>query len=502
MADKLIQKVTNKTTGAPIINATVLARPVTAAGTEADISMPETPAKSGIYATASQVNHETYKIIVGGVDSQDERTVEPGRVKVRGTGGNLVYPLIDRLLDAKLFLKGLISDSKASADATDLRSAILAATHNASVKRTLVLDQDASLDLATAVTQDLHLDLNSMTLTLNADMTSGSSIITVYNGKINVNASVTILGTIANFVNCEFIGTGVGQFMRSAAQSFTGCSGLTEHAGTNVDGVDTAAIAGGSHAFGHSAKLKLTTKGSKSGSGRLNALQGWIDSTLSDSFRMNILTWLFGNKDALAEWVDLDPLIRQNIAGSTMVGDPGKRWFPSFQRLTYRDSVSDNDLPLPSNLFKAGVSPGIKVITSDTGAIVYAHVVALTSVGSAVNAIQDLKISGEYGVKDYDNVWRFLNGSYAGNLQEDEVNGGSMRLTISAWKINSTHPLSKQKLSATTSTRIVSQNIGLDSTRIALLGIGTEGLSFSPGDLILVDIEASMQSSIIEPNAG
>lgn len=383
MADKLVQKVTNKTTGTPITSAMVFARPVTAAGTEADISMPETPAKSGIYATASQVDHETYKIIVNGTDSQDERTVEPGRAKVRGTGGNLVYPLIDRLLDAKLFLKGLISDSKASADATDLRSAILAATHNASVKRTLVLDQDASLDLATAVSQDLHLDLNSMTLTLNADLTSGSSIITIYNGKINVNASVTILGTSTSFVNCEFIGTGVGQFMRSAAQSFTGCSGLTEHFGTNVDGVSTPAIAGGSHAFGHSAKLKLTTKGSKSGSGRLTALQDWIDQTLSDGVRMNILTWLFGNKDALAEWVAIPPASRDIIATASASFDGNAKWY-NVQPIMMYDAVTNGFINWSSHanataIRRAGITPGCKVTVSSAGAIMSARLVGLAT---------------------------------------------------------------------------------------------------------------------------
>lgn len=508
MADKLVRKLTSKTTGAAITRANVVARPVTASGSSADIQMPETPDGSGIYATANQIDHDTYKIIVNGSDSLDEYTVEPGRVKVRSTGGNLLYPLIDRLLDAKLYLASLLGDASDTATAAQFRTALLTATDSDGSRRTLVLDQDATLSTSTVVSQGLFLDLNGRVLNLSANLTSSNSRIVVMNGRINVAASsLKIQGTSTLFQGCDFIGTGVSSFVQTDPNTtFSGCSGLVKLPGTEVDGVSTAVVSGGSNGFGQASQLKLTSKGKNSGSGRLTALQNWIDQTLSDTLRMGVIDWLFASKEVLDEWINTPVANRNAVASSMVANDGNAKWFPSFQQMGYYDRYNDGYPAVPVASLMSGVSSGIRCNVDDLGQIIYARVVGLATIHQLKSgnlAPTFLEMSSYIADNNtFDAVWSFMEKSQLG---QSILSTNQKRAVVNAWKVSISGEVATfTKLAASATDDglgyILSiANKGTVNSRLRVYGVKSQGATLSLGDLILLDVQVSNLNTASEP---
>lgn len=318
--DKLVRKIIDKTTGLPISRAIVKARPkdVGAAG---DIDMAEIGA-TGTYATAAEVPHNTYGIIVNGTDSLDEATPEPGRVGVTKADGTKVYPLIDRVLDSKVTLSSFLADGDSSPTSSTLLTAIAAAT--GSKPRTLVLDADVSLDSASSVSgNDLNLDLNGHLLTLStvsSSITSGTRRIRVFNGRIQVsNVNCRIQGTGTNFSMVQFSGTMTAFARNDGDMTFDGCDGLSALVGANLSG-SISSVGSGSHGFGTASQLKLTTQGSTAGNGRLVKLQsfvdGWYDNLVG--YIHTAANWLDATRrSALQEWIDIPSANRAAITGFT-----------------------------------------------------------------------------------------------------------------------------------------------------------------------------------------
>ena len=358
--DKLVRRLTDKLTGAALTLRTVVARPVGAADSSTDQAMSETPANSGIYATATEIPHDTYKILVNGVDTLDEVTVEPGRVKVRdASGSSPYYPTIDSVLDAKLSLKGTLADGTTTANAAQFRTAILTAAADDVNKRCLILDQDVTLATATTVSHDLHIDLNGYTFTLSANLISTTNRIAVRNGTINVPASEPIIqGATTLHQNILFTGAGLSSYcVANAASDYIGCTGLVSISGADGAG-QMANVVGGQHGFGNANQLKLTDPASKTGNGRLIALQSWIDSWLENSAAMAILTWLVGGsvKTELAKWVALPAATKTYLA--SYFGAGGQTVNATFAA----------SFPTPSVVVKYGVKCGIAITGNVNGA--------------------------------------------------------------------------------------------------------------------------------------
>ena len=297
--DKLVRKLIDKTTSLPITGAVVKARPVHI-GADGDILLDEVGDSSGVYATADEVPHATYKLIVNGADSLDEFTVESGRVRVVVADGTYIYPLIDRVLDSKLVLTSFLDDIATEPSSATLVSAIAAAS--GAKPRTLVFDADCSLETGVTVSEgDLVIDLNGYTLNLanfSASITSSTHRIRVLNGKINVSStSCKIQGAGTNFIGVQFSGTTTLFAQADADMAFDACDGLSALPGANLPGVH-AAVSGGSHGFGTAAQLKLTDPGSNSGSLRLSRLQALIDTwyaKITGIFN-DACTWLTADK--------------------------------------------------------------------------------------------------------------------------------------------------------------------------------------------------------------
>lgn len=81
--NRITRKIYVEGTANPLTGAVVYAHPVNVTGTTQDILLTETPANSGFYLSSGEVKHGTYVFKVNGVTSDDEITVEPGRVCCR-----------------------------------------------------------------------------------------------------------------------------------------------------------------------------------------------------------------------------------------------------------------------------------------------------------------------------------------------------------------------------------------------------------------------------------
>ena len=351
--DKLVRKLIDKTTSLPITGAVVKARPVHI-GADGDILLDEVGDSSGVYATADEVPHATYKLIVNGADSLDEFTVESGRVRVVVADGTYIYPLIDRVLDSKLVLTSFLDDIATEPSSFTLVSAIAAAS--GAKPRTLVFDADCSLETGVTVSEgDLVIDLNGYTLNLanfSASITSSTHRIRVLNGKINVSStSCKIQGAGTNFIGVQFSGTTTLFAQADADMAFDACDGLSALPGANLPGVH-AAVSGGSHGFGTAAQLKLTDPGSNSGSMRLSRLQALIDTwyaKITGIFN-DACTWLTSEKRGiLDEWANLPSSYRAELAGIKSFQKEG-----SVETLAYISTTRDE--------FGAGLKLGLQIV--------------------------------------------------------------------------------------------------------------------------------------------
>lgn len=353
--DKLVRKITDKTTGAPITDADVVARPVSASGSEADISMPETPPGSGIYASTAQVDHDTYKIIVNSNDSLDEFTVEAGRVEQTLSDSSVSYPLIDRIVGAKLGLAALIDDKALVVTPAQFRSALTAASFSDSVQRELVLDRDVRLEASVALTGDLFLDLNGHELDLAASITSASGSITIRNGSVKSSASgPKVQGSRTVFESISFSGDGiVSLVLENGSLAFIGCQGLPSLAGAESSTKTSPSVCGGSHGFATVDQLKVTDRNSRTGGQRLVDLQNFINDhvlAVISNAGAEGTGWLNALRRArLDRWVNLsDAKIERIETGESTQFEYGVT-FPEFQPIT------------PPTLRRLGVSAGIEL---------------------------------------------------------------------------------------------------------------------------------------------
>ena len=420
--DKLIRRLTDKVTGQPIVDAIVRARPVGDPSGVSDKNMPETPPGSGIYATADQIDHDTYKIVVNGSDSLDEYTVEAGRAKVRSGVGAFLYPLIDRIIDAKLYLSGMIGDSSATASSGDFRTAILAATASSTLRRELVLTQDSAIDSDVVVAQDLLIDLNGFSLTLNADITSVSNRITVRNGKLVVTGTgPKILSNVwTSFINIEFFGPHAE--IQSSLVSYVGCTGRATLPGAENAG-SIPVVAGGKHSFATASDLKLTTISTKTGSGRLTALQRWIDSWLSDVARMGILDWLLASKTKLDQWVSADQDRRDYLLSLPYNTQYEYALYePNFQK----DATSG----LPTSLRRYGINCGIGLfVDGRTGVSTRVHAILTSTISTGSQARFILPATDVC-----DRILDFITGAVSGSATKRLI------LKVWAYDSNATNP--------------------------------------------------------------
>lgn len=324
--DKLVRKIIDKATGLVISGATVRARPKDV-GATGDVEMVEI-GTTGTYATASEIAHNTYGIVVNGTDSLDEATVEPGRVAVTKGDGSKVYPLIDRVADSVVVLSSFLADGDTSPTSVTLTTAISAAT--GSKPRTLVLDYDVTLVSNPVVSgAPLNLDLNGHTLTLSdpATITSTTQRIRVLNGKVVVGSSnCKIQGLGTNFIGVQFSGAGVASIAKAdGGMTFDGCDGITALLGADGSG-QTASVGGGSHGIGIAANLKLTDLGSTTGSERLGWLQDLVDVWYQRIIgsMWTAAQWLTDSrKSALIQWTSLTDIQRAAIIQSMSVANPG-----------------------------------------------------------------------------------------------------------------------------------------------------------------------------------
>ena len=372
--DRIYRKLTSKTTGAPITNANVVARPVTSLDSANDVQLLETPTGSGVYVSVSQQPHGTYKIIVNDVDTLDEVTVEPGRVKVKDRNGNPLYPTIDRALGAKMVASGVLSDTTTTMTSAQFIEAIRSVTDSEALHRQLVLDMDVSLDSAHTLNGPLFLDLNGRTLTLNASLT-GAYPVRIFNGTIAIPVmGPSIYGSDTTFVNVKITGPGVYGFPHTARiQTFVACEGLPTLEGADGSG-GMARVCGGDHGFATASQLKLTDDGDVKGSGRLARLQSWIDTKFE--WAEELISWLSSAKESLQAWVDMGESKRNALVATTGYDGARTRWYPKFQFSKYLDCNLEWKL-IPSWVYKLGINCGAKVIVDESGQITYAKIVGI-----------------------------------------------------------------------------------------------------------------------------
>lgn len=436
--DRIYRKLTSKTTGAPITNANVVARPVTSLDSSNDVLLVETPAGSGFYASASQQPHGTYRIIVNDVDSLDEVTVEPGRVKVKDRSGNPLYPTIDRALGAKMVASGVLGDTTSTMTSAQFVEAIRSVTDSDSLHRQLVLDMDVSLDSAHSLNGPLFLDLNGRTLTLNASLT-GAYPVRISNGTIAVPVmGPTIYGSDATFINVKVTGAGVYGFVQSSTsqapriQTFVACEGLPALDGAEDSSKSVARVCGGDHGFATADQLKLTNDGSVRGAGRLGRLQAWIDTKFE--WAEPLLTWLSSAKSALQVWVDMGATKRNALAATTGYDGARTRWYPEFQFSKYLSSAY-TWLAMPSWVYKLGINCGAKVITDARGQITYAKIVAIgqwVQFGQG----QDILIGGAEG-NYFPELAAFIDEC---QIADASTSGTPRRAVLKAYKITTATP--------------------------------------------------------------
>lgn len=351
--DKLVRKLTDKATGLPIVDAIVVARPVSASGSEADISLVETPAGSGIYASTSQVDHDTYKIIVNWNDSLDEFTVEAGRAEQVISDSAVSYPLIDRIVSAKLHLPAVLDDKAYVVTPAQFKEALIAASFSSDIQRELVLDQSVTIETGASLAGDLLVDLNGHTLNLGADIVSSTGRISFRNGTIfSLAAGPKIQGIFTSFVNISFAGDGITSLVREDGNlSFIGCYGLPSLAGAEAYPKTVPSVCGGAHGFATADMLKLTDRNSKTGNGRLADLQGFINDhiiAVVANAGAEGVGWLNAMRRArLDRWVNLtDAKIERIEEGETT-------------DFRYAVSYLNFNIATPTELRRYGINCGI-----------------------------------------------------------------------------------------------------------------------------------------------
>lgn len=279
LGNRITRKIYVEGTANPLTGAVVYAHPVNVTGTTQDILLTETPANSGFYLSSGEVKHGTYVFKVNGVTSDDEITVEPGRVAV-GIGSSdaskIQYPLIDKVMWDRVRLSSFIADSASTASTQNMVDAIDVAV---AVGAELAMDLPCAFNVYKAGSGTLRIDLCGRTLTLSDKIVYDG--IFIRNGKISLSSGAQIKQTSgkATFECVEFSGS-TSQQISNAYNTYISCNGLDYDPSSSSD---KNQIIGGNVPFGIPNQLRLTDVLGTTGRGRLDMLQDFIDNHMHDA---------------------------------------------------------------------------------------------------------------------------------------------------------------------------------------------------------------------------
>ena len=230
MGQKLVRQLISTSTGLPLTDKTVLARPIWATSAAHDQPMPETPASSGYYVSTTEVPHDTYRIYADNVDTGEMVTVRPGLLIVGAQGDEDSYAprSLDRILNNKVTVSMFVADTSSAPTNDNFTAAVNFASAS---EKTLVLDYDFAPTTDLAISGNLSLDLNGHTLdfetngvALTANVLSVKGLGTV---KLKTGGK-SLIGTGKLTVShVTFSGDFESQATAVATDSYVGCKGVS-----------------------------------------------------------------------------------------------------------------------------------------------------------------------------------------------------------------------------------------------------------------------------------
>ena len=308
MADKVTRQLLKTSDGKPQTGKDVKLRPACLIGSGSDVSLPETPAGSGIYRSAADVAHGVYKEVIDNVETGETVVVEPGRACYAVYTDATKTALIDRLLTDVVRLSGFVADTDAVPSSTNLRDAMI---HAMNYVKTLVMTDDATLssDLALG-TKFLYIDLNGKHLTLNAQITCYKAFIrngylTLMSGSRSINSSAGIC-----IENVEIMQGADAQFVADPDDRYINVTGLpVDIPGTTITRPIVIGCAGVSSAD----KLLLNST-------TLSRLQNFVDALYANLLAIH--NWLTASKRTeLDKFVDSPVAFKDNLENDLILID-------------------------------------------------------------------------------------------------------------------------------------------------------------------------------------
>jgi hypothetical protein len=307
VADKVTRQLLKTSDGKPQTGKNVKLRPAYLIGSGSDISLPETPAGSGIYRSAADVAHGVYKEVIDNVETGETVVVEPGRACYAVYTDATKTALVDRLLTDVVRLSGFVADTDALPSSTNLRDAMI---HAMNYVKTLVMTDDATLasDLSLS-TKALYIDLNGKHLTLNAQITCYKAFIrngylTLMSGSRSINSSAGIC-----IENVEIMQGADSQFTADPNDRYINVAGLPA---TIPGTVATRPIVIGCAGVSTADKLFLNST-------KLGYLQNFVDSLYSNLLAIH--NWLTsGKRTELDKFANAPTNTKNNFEFGDFVG--------------------------------------------------------------------------------------------------------------------------------------------------------------------------------------
>ncbi len=308
MGDKVTRQLLKTTDGKPSTGKIVKLRPAETAGVGSDISLPETPALSGIYRSAADVPHGVWKEVIDGVETGETLAVEPGRACYALYTDKTKTALVDRLLTDVVRLSGFVADADSEATPANLYDAII---HAMTYKKTLVMTDDVTLSSAVSMAAyDLYVDLNGKMLTFAAGITCTKAFFK--NGKVALQAgSQSIVASVGTcWENIEFTQNGSSQVTANFDDRYINVRGMP----TTIPGTTaTKPIVIGCAGVASVDKLNVN-------SSTLGYLQTFLDSMFLNLQSIN--NWLTSAKRQVLDQFALAPLaMRTAFQNGSIAGD-------------------------------------------------------------------------------------------------------------------------------------------------------------------------------------
>ena len=315
MGDRVTRQLLKTSDGKPQTGKNVKLRPAYLVGSGEDVSLPETPAGSGIYRSAGDVPHGVYKEVVEYAETGETVVVEPGRACYAIYTDKTKTALIDRLLTDVVRLNGFISDTATEPTSANLSDAM---AHAMDYSKTLVLTDDATLSASIARSDKaLYIDLNGKNLTLNAKITCERAVIrngslTLLVGERSIESSTGIC-----FENVKIAQGADAQFTADPNDRYINVTGLP----SAIPGTtSTHPIVIGCAGVSTADKLLLNST-------KLGYLQNFVDSLYANLLAVH--NWLTSAKRTELDKFANAPLINKNafLSGSlygedhTVTGD-------------------------------------------------------------------------------------------------------------------------------------------------------------------------------------